>query len=58
MSKSAKENTGRVQVGTLPQKDKELKEKEAESVKGGGGLSGGVINNIRSGEEIPQRNQR
>ncbi len=57
MSKSAKENTGRVQVGTLPQKDKELKEKEAESVKGGGGLSGGVIL-PPGGEEIPQRNQR
>ena len=44
--------SGRVQIGNLPQQEKELKEKEAERVKGGGGPSGGV--NLLCGEEIPQ----
>ena len=48
--------TSRVQVANLPQNDKELKNQEAADVKGGGGLSGGVINN-HIGEEIPQRNR-
>ena len=47
--------TGRVQVGSLPQQDKELKDQEAENVKGGGGVSGGVLVS-HIGEEIPQRN--
>jgi len=47
--------TGRIQVGNLPQQEKELKEREAERIKGGGGASGGV--NVVSGEEIPQRNR-
>jgi hypothetical protein len=47
--------TSRVQVGNLPQQEKELKDQEAENVKGGGGLSGGVVAHI--GEEIPQKNQ-
>ena len=46
--------TSRVQVGNLPQQEKELKEQEAEKVKGGGGCGGGVLTHI--GEEIPQRN--
>jgi hypothetical protein len=48
--------TSRVQVGNLPQQDKELKEKEAESVRGGGGLAGGVVAS-HIGEEIPQKTQ-
>jgi hypothetical protein len=39
--------TSRVQVGNLPQQEKELKDQEAEKVKGGGGAR-------CSGEEIPQ----
>ena len=42
----------RVQVSNLPQQDKQLKDNEAENVKGGGGPAGGV--NRQSGEEIPQ----
>jgi len=52
--RAAKQN--RVQVDNLPQQEKELKDREAENVKGGGGLPGGVVAN-RIGEEIPQRNQ-
>jgi hypothetical protein len=59
MSNSTQQNTeakaGRVQVGNLPQQEKELKDKEAENVKGGGGVTGGVIKKF-AGEEIPQRN--
>ena len=55
----------RVQVGKLPQPEKELKDREAENVKGGGGLSGGVVADQigggpsggvlrQGGEEIPQ----
>ena len=40
--------TGRVQVGNLPQQEKELKDQEAEKVKGGYGPYNS------SGEEIPQ----
>ncbi len=51
-----KAKTNRVQVGNLPQQEKELKDREAENVKGGGGVSGGVV--LRGqGEEIPQKNQ-
>ena len=50
--------TNRVQVGNLPRQDKELKDKEAENVKGGGGLSGGVIRTSHIGEEIPQKNRQ
>ena len=42
--------SSRVQIGNLAQQEKELKEKEAERVKGGGGPAGGV----NCGEEIPQ----
>jgi hypothetical protein len=59
MSNSTQQNTeakvSRVQVDNLPQQEKELKDQEAENVKGGGGLSGGVVCHI--GEEIPQKNQ-
>jgi hypothetical protein len=45
--------TNRVQVGKLAPQEKELKDQEAENIKGGGGVSGGVV--LRSqGEEIPQ----
>ena len=54
MKPAAKQN--RVQVGSLPQQDKELKDREAEKVKGGGGLPGGVVAS-HIGEEIPQKNQ-
>ena len=50
---AAKQN--RVQVDNLPQEEKELKNQEAEKVKGGGGLSGGVL--PPGGGEIPQRNR-
>ena len=57
--------TNRVQIDNLIEQEQELKEKEAENVKGGGGLSGGVVGGggglsggvLRSnqiGEEIPQ----
>ena len=48
--------TNRVQVGNLKQQDKELKNQEAADVKGGGGVSGGVLA-THIGEEIPQRNR-
>ena len=48
--------TSRVQVGNLRQKETELKDQQAEKVRGGGGLAGGVIAS-HVGEEIPQKNQ-
>ena len=50
--------TGRIQVGNLPQQEKKLKKQEAENVKGGGGLPGGVVPTSHVGEEIPQTRQR
>jgi hypothetical protein len=47
--------TSRVQVGELPQQEKELENVEAEQVKGGGGRIGGVI--CRIGEEVPAQNR-
>jgi hypothetical protein len=47
--------TSRIKVGKLPQQEKELKDPEAENVKGGGGPSGGVLRS--QGEEIPQTKQ-
>ena len=47
------EEKARVQVGNLAQQEKELKDREAENIKGGGGLSGGVLR-THIGEEIPQ----
>ena len=44
---------GRIQVGNLPQQEKELNAEEAEKIQGGGGLPGGVVAN-HVGEEIPQ----
>ena len=44
--------TSRIQVDNLPQQDKELNDQEAENVKGGGGVPGGVVAN-RIGREIP-----
>ncbi|PYS72449.1 MAG: hypothetical protein DMF69_07570 [Acidobacteria bacterium] len=46
--------TGRVQVGNLPQQEKEIDDKDAESIKGGGGLSGGVL---PPDEGNPQKNR-
>lgn len=50
----AEDKNLRVQVGNLPQQDKELREREAENIRGGGGLSGGVLGSKHIGEEIPQ----
>ncbi len=49
------DNKGRVRVGNLPQQEEELKEREAANIKGGGGLSGGVVSRGEShiGDEIP-----
>ena len=44
------EDKTRVQVKNLPQAEKELKDREAEKVKGGGGIAGGVL----KPEELPQ----
>jgi hypothetical protein len=59
MSKSTEQKpearTSRVQVADLTQQEKELKNREAETVKGGGGVSGGVLR--QAGEEIPQKKQ-
>jgi hypothetical protein len=59
MSNSAEQKTeaktGRVQVRNLPQQEKELKDQEAENVKGGG--SGGAFSS-HIGEEIPQTTGR
>lgn len=46
MSNSTAQKTGkarRIQVGKLSQQEKQLKKQEAENVKGGGGLAGGVV---------------
>ena len=51
---AAKQN--RVQVGNLPQKERDLKDQEAEKVTGGGGMPGGVLPS-HIGEEIPQKNR-
>jgi hypothetical protein len=48
--------TSRIQVGNLPQQQRELKDQEAEEVKGGGGSPGGVLPRS-AGEEIPQTKQ-
>jgi hypothetical protein len=47
------ENQRRVQVGKLEQQEKELKDRQAENVKGGGGAAGGVVGSRNIGEEIP-----
>jgi hypothetical protein len=57
-STDQKQEATRIQVGNLPQQEKELKDQEAESVKGGGGLPGGVVPTSHVGEEIPQTVQR
>ena len=51
------EKKGRVSVGNLSQPEKDLEDREAENIKGGGGVAGGVV--MRGGaqaisEEIPQ----
>ena len=52
----AEAKTSRIQVGNLPREEKELKNQEAENVKGGGGVPGGVVAN-HIGEEIPQKSR-
>ncbi len=58
----SREKKSRVQVGNLQQQEKELKNHEAKSVKGGGGARGGVdmrqgsncaVERTTIGEEIP-----
>jgi len=60
MNNSTQQNTeaktNRIQVDNLPQQEKELKDQEAEKVKGGGGVSGGVLR--QAGEEIPQTTRK
>lgn len=43
----------RMQVGNLPQKERDLKDQEAENVKGGGGSPGGVLRS-HIGEDSPR----
>ena len=57
-STDEKQEATRVQVNNLPRQEKELQTKEADSVKGGGGPSGGVNRSSASGEEIPQTTRR
>lgn len=45
----ADDKKGRITVSNLPQQEKELREQEAENIKGGGGLSGGVL---RGGTQV------
>jgi len=37
------DSKGRVRLGTLPKQEKEIKSREGENVKGGGGAGGGVL---------------
>ena len=53
-SPEQKAQASRVKVGNLPQEEQELKDREAENIKGGGGLAGGVVPTSHIGEEIPQ----
>jgi len=51
----SEDQKNRVQVTNLPQEQKELKDREAQKITGGGGVSGGVNRGERHiGEEIPQ----
>ena len=43
MSKSKTPKKTRVKVGNLPGQEKELKQQEADKIRGGGGAGGGVI---------------
>lgn len=52
-AQKTEENKVRVQVDNLPQKEHELKDREAQNIKGGGGAYGGVLRS-GIGEEIPQ----
>lgn len=55
MSKRAKQKSsnenGRIKVGKLVRQDKELKNTEAQNIRGGGGVSGGVLGD-RGGQTI------
>ena len=42
-TKKTSDEDARVKVGKLSQQDRELKSGEAKNIRGGGGLSGGVI---------------
>ena len=63
MSKTKRHHlkASRVQVSNLEQRERELKNHEAETVKGGGGAAGGIVmrndlnraTNRSKGEEIP-----
>jgi len=53
MNNAEEQKPGRINVGNLPQQEKKLKKQEAENIKGGGGLPGGVVPS-HVGEEIPQ----
>ena len=49
---------GRVRVDNVPRQEKELNAGDAATIKGGGGVSGGVLKGgaqvMHIGEEIPQ----
>jgi len=58
VSKTKEHNTrnkNRVQVGKLQRQDRELKNHEAENIKGGGGARGVVTARTTIGEEIPSK---
>jgi hypothetical protein len=52
-SKEKTQEAARIEVGNLPEQEKQLNDQEAEKVKGGAGRPGGVIA-YHIGEEIPQ----
>jgi len=58
MSEKEQTKKDRVQLGNLPQKERDLDNEEAKNVKGGvlGGVTGGVLRggDTHIGEEIPQ----
>ena len=53
MSKQKQLKKDRVQIGKLPQKQRDLDNREAKKIQGGGGSPGGVLRD-HIGEEIPQ----
>ena len=46
---SQRKSKEKVQVKSLPQKEKALREKESRKVKGGGGVPGGVVAGTKMG---------
>ena len=48
-TKKTSDDNARVKVGKLSQQDRELKNGEATNIRGGGGLSGGVLGDKTDG---------